>query len=172
VTNESAQAPFLPRLPESLEQLDLLPLTVAKPRKVHPDGIHYKSLRYLDPVPAAYVGEAVTIRCDPRDLAEIRVFHHDRFLCRAICPELAGRTIGIKDITAARNTRRRRPASSSPSSTAGSSSSATPSAATATSGSATAPRRRQDTLQLQRLGHRRPRVDAYEANVRTNIRYF
>lgn len=98
---------FLPRLPENLEQLDLLLLTVAKPRTIHPDGIHFQSLRYLDPVLAAYVGEAVTIRYDPRDLAEIRVFHTERFLCRAICPELAGHTVGIKDITAARNARRR-----------------------------------------------------------------
>ena len=65
---------FLPRLPESAEQLDLLLLTVAKPRKVHPDGIHFQGLRYLNPVLAAYAGEPVTIRCDPRDLTEIRVF--------------------------------------------------------------------------------------------------
>jgi putative transposase len=90
VTNESAQAPFLPRLPESLEKLDLLPLTVATPRKVHPDGIHHQSLRYLDPVLAAYVSEAVTIRYDPRDLVQIRIFHHDPFLCRAICPDAPG----------------------------------------------------------------------------------
>lgn len=29
------------------------------------------------------------------------------FLCRAICPELAGITVSLKDITAARNARRR-----------------------------------------------------------------
>jgi putative transposase len=56
---------FLPHLPESAEQLDLLLLTVVKPRKVHPDGIHFQGLRYLDPVLAAYVGEPVTIRYDP-----------------------------------------------------------------------------------------------------------
>lgn len=94
-------------MPESLEQLDLLLLTVAKPRKVHPDGIHFQGLRYLDPTLAAYVQEAVTIRYDPRDLAEIRVFHRDRFLCRAICPELSNSVVSLKDITAARNTRRR-----------------------------------------------------------------
>ncbi|WP_188196840.1 Mu transposase C-terminal domain-containing protein [Nonomuraea sp. SYSU D8015] len=98
---------FIPRMPDSLDQLDLLLLTVAKPRKIHPDGIHFQTLRYLDPVPAAYVGEDVVIRYDPRDMAEIRVFHHDRFLCRAICPEPANRTISLKDITAARNARRR-----------------------------------------------------------------
>jgi len=98
---------FLPRLPESLEQLDLLLLTVAKPRVVHPDGIHFEGLRYLDPTLAAYVGDPVTIRYDPRDLAEIRVFHHDRFLCRAICPALAGTTIALKDIVQARRARQR-----------------------------------------------------------------
>ena len=98
---------FLPRMPDSLEQLDLLLLTVAKPRKIHPDGIHFQGLRYLDPVLAAYVGDSVIMRYDPRDMAEIRVFTGAGFLCRAICPELAGTTIGLKDITAARNARRR-----------------------------------------------------------------
>jgi putative transposase len=56
---------------------------------------------------AAYVGESVVIRYDPRDMAEIRIFYQDRFLCRAICPDLADRTISLKEITAARNARRR-----------------------------------------------------------------
>lgn len=98
---------FLPQLPASLEQLDLLLLTVAAPRKIHPDGIHFQGLRYLDSVLGAYVGEPVTVRYDPRDLAEIRVFHHEQFLCRAICPELSDRTVSLKDITAARTARRR-----------------------------------------------------------------
>ena len=98
---------FLPRMPDSLEQLDLLLLTVAKPRKIHPDGIHFQGLRYLDPVLAAYVGDTAVIRYDPRDMAEIRVFTGTGFLCRAICPELAGTTVSLKDITAARNARRR-----------------------------------------------------------------
>jgi putative transposase len=115
VHSETGQAPqarweaggFLPHLPESPEQLDLLLLTVAKLRKVHPDGIHFQGLRYLDPVLAAYVGEPVTIRYDPRDLAEIRVFHRDRFLTRAICPDLAAATVSLKEIAAARTARRR-----------------------------------------------------------------
>jgi putative transposase len=98
---------FLPRMPESLEQLDLLLLTVTKPRKLHPDGIHFQGLRYIDPVLAAYVGEDVVVRYDPRDLAEIRVYHRGRYLCRAICPDLAGTTVSLKDIAAARNARRR-----------------------------------------------------------------
>ena len=47
------------------------------------------------------------IRYDPPDLAEIRVFHHGRFLTRAICPDLAGTTVSLKEITAARSARRR-----------------------------------------------------------------
>jgi len=98
---------FLPRLSESLEQLDLLLLTVAKSRQVRPDGIHFQGLRYLDLTLAAYVGESVIIRYDPRDMAEIRIFHDHRFLCRAICTELAGETIALRDIIQARNRRRR-----------------------------------------------------------------
>ena len=97
---------FLPRMPDSLEQLDLLLLTVARARKVHPDGIHFQGFRYLDPTLAAYVGEEITLRYDPRDMAEIRVFHRDRFLCRAICPELAGAMIPLREIVQARNRRR------------------------------------------------------------------
>jgi putative transposase len=98
---------FLPRMLESLERLDLLLLTVPKARKVRNDGIHFLGLRYVDSTLAAYVGESVTLRYDPRDMAEIRVFHEKRFLCRAICPELAGATVPIREITRARNKHRR-----------------------------------------------------------------
>jgi putative transposase len=98
---------FLPRLPESLEQLDLLLLTVAKSRKVRQDGIHFQGFCDLDTTLAAYVGEPVIIRYDPRDMAEIRVFHNHRFLCRAICAELAGETIALREIIQARTHRRK-----------------------------------------------------------------
>ena len=32
----------------------------------------------------------MTLRFHPRDMAEIRVFHGDPFLCQAVCPEVAG----------------------------------------------------------------------------------
>ncbi len=38
---------FLPRMPDSLEQLDLLLIQVAKTREVRADGIHFQSLRYI-----------------------------------------------------------------------------------------------------------------------------
>ena len=94
---------FLPHLPESPEQLDLLLLTVTKARKVRQDGIHFQGLRYLDLTLAAYVGEWVTIRYDPQDMAEIRVYHDGRFLCRAVCQELAGETISLKEVIRARD---------------------------------------------------------------------
>ena len=112
VTGETPEARwsrggFLPRMPISLEQLDLLLLTVARPRQVHRDGIHFQSLGYIDPTLASFVGEAVTIRYDPADIVEIRVYQGDRFLCRAICQELAGETVSFRDIVRARTERKR-----------------------------------------------------------------
>jgi len=98
---------FLPHLPESLESLDLLLIHVAKARQVHRDGIRFQNLRYIDVALAAYVGEPVTIRYDPRDMAEIRVFYKNNFLCRAVCQELSGETVSLKDIIRARKTRQR-----------------------------------------------------------------
>lgn len=98
---------FLPQMPISLEQLDLLLLTVSLSRKVHSDGLRFLGLRYIDPTLAAYVGEDVLLRYDPRDVAEVRVFHQGKFLCRAICQELAGETVPFREIVQARNRRRR-----------------------------------------------------------------
>jgi putative transposase len=98
---------FVPRMPRSLEQLDLLLLTVAKTRRVQQDGIRFQGYRYLDPTLASYVKEEAVIRYDPADLAEIRVFYHERFLCRAICQELAGQTVSLKEIEKARAERRK-----------------------------------------------------------------
>jgi len=111
--SETGQAPrerwvaqgFIPRMAESLEQFDLLLLTVAKSRRVQRDGISFQSMRYVDPVLAAYVGETVTVRYDPRDLGEIRLFHTGQFLCRAICPELAGEIVSSREIIRARGQR-------------------------------------------------------------------
>ena len=98
---------FLPRMPDSLEQLDLLLIEEVRSRRIRRDGIHFQGFRYLSLTLAAYVGEDITIRYDPRDMAEIRVFHKDRFLCRAICAELAGETVPFRDIIRVRNSRRK-----------------------------------------------------------------
>jgi putative transposase len=99
---------FLPRMPESLEQLDLLLVHVAKRRRVQQDGIHFQGQRYFDLTLAAYIGKDVTIRYDPRDLAVIRVFYEERFLCKAVCNELAGIQIGLKEVIQARKAQRKR----------------------------------------------------------------
>lgn len=98
---------FLPHMPPSLEHLDLLLLTVRKPRRVHQDGIYFQGRRYFDMTLAAYVGEDVLIRYDSSDMAEIRVYYRDAFLCRAICAELAGETVSLKEIIQARTRQRK-----------------------------------------------------------------
>jgi putative transposase len=85
----------------------LLLLTIVKTRVVQPDGVRFQVMRYIDPTLAAYVGETVLLRYDPRDLAEVRLFYKSKFLCRAICPELAGQTVALRDIRRARDQRRR-----------------------------------------------------------------
>ena len=94
-------------LPESLATLDLLLLPVAKSCLMRRDGIHFQFLRYMDPTLASFVGGSVTIRYLPRDIAEIRVFHRSRFLCRAVSPDHAGLTIFLKDIQQTHVARRR-----------------------------------------------------------------
>jgi putative transposase len=116
VHEETRQAPkarwegmgFLPRMPESLEQLDLLLLQVARKRRVQQDGIRFQGQRYFDTNLAAYVGEDVAIRYDPADLAVIRVFHNDRFVCNAVCAELAGTQVSLKEVLKARREQRKR----------------------------------------------------------------
>jgi putative transposase len=103
VHSETGQTPldawrgkgFLPRLPETLEELDLLLVMHAKSRNVRRDGIHFQGLRYQHPTMAGYVGDGVTIRYDPRDLSEIRVFYHNNFLCRAVSEEHAGEVVTL-----------------------------------------------------------------------------
>jgi len=98
---------FLPQMAESLEKLDLLLLTIPKACRIHQGGVRFLGLRYSDPTLTAYAGEEVMLRYDPRDMAEVRVFHQDRFLCRAICQELASETVTLGEIISARNHRQR-----------------------------------------------------------------
>ena len=81
---------------------------MAKQRRVQQDGIHFQGQRYFDLTLAAYVGEDVIIRYDPRDLAVIRVFYQERFLCRAVCHELAGTQVSLKEVIQARREQRKR----------------------------------------------------------------
>lgn len=98
---------WLPRMPESQEELDGLLLTVPKNRTVQRDGIHFQGQRYLAPTLAPFVGHTVTIRYDPRDVSEIRVYEHDTFICVAIDEAHPNLRLSLRDIEAARRARRR-----------------------------------------------------------------
>ena len=98
---------FIPRIPAHPEDIDSLLLSAATTRRVQRDGIRFASTRYISPVLAAYVGEDVTVRYDPRDLGEIRVFHDNAFLCRAIAPERSSETFTFADLQTARTKQRR-----------------------------------------------------------------
>lgn len=95
--------PFVPRMPESEDQLDLLLLTVAKTRRVRRDGIRFSGFRYFDVSLSGYIGEDVTIRYDPRDLGFIHVYSENSLVCRAACFELSGKTVTLKEVQQARN---------------------------------------------------------------------
>lgn len=98
---------FLPNLPQSTELLDLLLLTIQKPRKIQRDGIRFQGMRYIAPTLAGFVGELINIRYDPRDLAEIKVYYCDQFLCKAVCQDIAEMVVSLKEIKAARSTARK-----------------------------------------------------------------
>lgn len=98
---------FLPQMPQSLEQLDLLMMSVPKKRKIHRKGVFFNGFRYMSTTFAAFVGEQVVIRYDPRDLAQIRVYLDQEFLCTAVCQDIADQVISLKEIRKARQKRRR-----------------------------------------------------------------
>lgn len=95
--------PFVPRMPDSIDQLDLLLLTVVQTRRVHRDGIRFSGFRYSDVSLSGYIGEDVTIRYDPRDLSQIHVYCNDSLICHASCFELSGRSASLKEVRQARN---------------------------------------------------------------------
>jgi putative transposase len=98
---------WLPRMPDSLDQLDGLLLTVPKSRVVQRDGIHFQGQRYLSPTLAPFVGQSVTIRYDPRDVSEIGVYDHDVFICTAIDEDHPNQRLSLREIETARRARRR-----------------------------------------------------------------
>ena len=97
---------FLPQMPETIQALDMLLLSVAKLRKVQRDGIRFQGKRYVEPTLSAFVGESVEILYDPRDLAEVQVYHEGQFICRALCPEHAAAP-NLSDIVSARRKQRK-----------------------------------------------------------------
>lgn len=98
---------WLPRMPDSLDQLDGLLLTVPKNRVVQRDGIHFQGQRYISPTLAPFVGQTVTIRYDPRDVSEIRIYDHDTYVCVAVDEDHPNQRLSLREIETARRARRR-----------------------------------------------------------------
>lgn len=74
----------LPRLPESLDALDLMLHKVGRPRKMWQDGIRFKNRRYSHLLLTESNGQEFTIRYDPRDLSNIWVYEEEgKLLCKA-----------------------------------------------------------------------------------------
>ena len=70
---------WLPRMPDTFEELDGFLLTVPKNRVVQRDGIHFQGQRYLAPALAPFVGHTITIRYDPRWLCQVDSLPGSRF---------------------------------------------------------------------------------------------
>ena len=98
---------WLPRMPGTLDDLDGFLPTVPKNRVVQRDGIHFQGQRYLSPTLAPFVGRTITVRYDPRDISEIRVFDHDTFISTAIDENHPNLRLSLWDVEAARRARRR-----------------------------------------------------------------
>jgi putative transposase len=98
---------WLPRMPDSLQELDGLLLNVPKNRVVQRDGIHFQGQRYLAPTLAPFVGQTITIRYDPRDISEIRVYDRETFICTAIDEAHPNLRLSLRDIETARRARRK-----------------------------------------------------------------
>ena len=94
-------------MPESLEQLDLLLLTVPKTRRVHPDGIRFRgcvtSTRRWRPTSGRRSCCGTTRATSRRSGSSTRA----DFVCRAVCQELAGETVPLREIVERPERRRR-----------------------------------------------------------------
>src|SRR5699024_10379073 len=96
---------WLLRLPESIDELNLLLLTVPKHRIARRDGVHVQGLRYVHPLVAAYVKERVVIRYAPRYISEMRVLYKDQHLCNLLVQDHAAPAVSLKVNQAARAAR-------------------------------------------------------------------
>ncbi|GAA3880013.1 hypothetical protein GCM10022381_22850 [Leifsonia kafniensis] len=72
------------------------------------DGIHFQGQRYLAPTLAPFVGHTITIRYDPRDISEIRVYDRDTFICTAIDEAHPNLRLSLRDIEKAITEHRQR----------------------------------------------------------------
>lgn len=95
---------IIPRLPNSVEDLDLMLQKVAKPRKMWRDGIRFNNFIYSSDLLTEMTGVEFSIRYDPRDIASIWVYAEEgKLFCRATCEELTGESRSAEEIIKQRN---------------------------------------------------------------------
>lgn len=97
-------------LPENERQVEGLLLYPRRRRVVHQEGIVLQGAWYMHELLAGYVGEAVMIRYDPRNLATLWVYvgeQEESFLCEASCVERGGQEVSLRAIVSERTKRRK-----------------------------------------------------------------
>lgn len=103
-----SRQPQVTRMPDSLDSLHMLLMTVPESRLVRNDGIHTNSLRYINTdLQFGYMRESVVIRYDPTDVSQIFVFHDNKFVCVAKCPEIADIKPTCQDIQRVKRERKK-----------------------------------------------------------------
>jgi len=100
--------PHVPRMPESLNKLHMLLMTISERRLVRRDGIHALNYSYVHTdLQNGYMRESVLVRYDPMDVSKIFVYHENKFICTAVCPELADTKPTYQEIAKAKNSRKK-----------------------------------------------------------------
>lgn len=97
----------IPRMPDSLEALDLMLMHVGRPRKVRRDGVRFETFTYFDLELSKYVKQQVSIRFDPRDMSHIYIYADGGFVCKAGCKELEGKEVSRSELIRERANRKK-----------------------------------------------------------------
>ncbi len=114
--DETGQTPLVrwserghvPRMPNSIDQLHMLLMSIPEFRLVRKDGVHILNHCYFNTeLQHGYMREHVLVRYDPSDVSQVFVFHKSRFVCIATCSELAGTKPTLQDIEKTRSSRRK-----------------------------------------------------------------
>lgn len=94
------------RMPDSLNQLHILLMSIPDSRRVRKDGIHILNNCYFNTeLQHGYMRESILVRYDPSDVSQVYVFHENKFVCIATCSELEGTKPSFQDVIKARKSR-------------------------------------------------------------------
>ncbi len=97
----------IPRMPESLDALDLMLMHVGRERTVRRDGIRFQTFTYFDLELSKYVKQKVSIRYDPTDISQIYVYADGALVCKPGCRELDGANTDLRGILRERAIRKK-----------------------------------------------------------------